>query len=167
MDLDGIMDKMAAWFEIESFRQSPENLQTILIALERRPHSFGLILKDGYHLLTLKEEAALDPEELGRSPAYCQLDVTILHQMLEKEFGIDESRAAGTEQGPLYQESCQEAVELVGKGEVLASFLMGPLDVNAVKEVAEAGEKMPQKSTYFYPKLTTGLLLNPLTEQNR
>lgn len=166
VDLDGIMDKMAAWFEIESFRQSPENLQTILIALERRPHSFGLILKDGYHLLTLKEEAALDPEELGRSPAYCQLDVTILHQMLEKEFGIDEAELRAQSK-VLYTRSCQEAVELVEKGEVLASFLMGPLDVNAVKEVAEAGEKMPQKSTYFYPKLTTGLLLNPLTEQNR
>ena len=49
-----------------------------------------MILKDGYHLLTLKEEAALILKNWA-FPAYCQLDVTILHQMLEKEFGIDEA----------------------------------------------------------------------------
>jgi uncharacterized protein (DUF1015 family) len=166
VDLEGILEKLAGWFEVQSFQPHEEALQTLLKALEDRRHSFGLILPDGYHLLTLRGEAALKPEELGHSAAYCQLDVTILHRVLAAEFGIDQAQLRAQSK-IRYTRSAQEAVEEVKAGRVQASFLMGPLDVNEVKLVAEAGEKMPQKSTYFYPKLTTGLVLNPLAEQNR
>lgn len=167
VDLSGLLEKLQPKFEIQSFAPEKEAQETIVKALEERKHAFGLILPDGYHLLTLKEEAALKPEKLGHSPAYCQLDVTILHKLiLEDELGIgkEELRAQSKVR---YTRSSQEAILAVKNGEVLASFLMGSVDVNEVKLVAEAGEKMPQKSTYFYPKLITGLVLNPLDEQNR
>ncbi len=166
VDLTGLLDRLDSKFEIESFAPDREAQSTIIQALEERKHAFGLILPDGYHLLTLKEEAALDPGKLGVSPAYAELDVTILHKLiLEDELGIgqEELRAQTKVR---YTRCTQEAVDSVLEGKVLASLLMGPLDATAVKLVAEAGEKMPQKSTYFYPKLITGLVLNPLDEQN-
>jgi uncharacterized protein (DUF1015 family) len=56
----------------------------------------------------------------------------------------------------------KEAVERVGKGGIQCAFLLNPTDVAHVKAVAETGERMPQKSTDFYPKLLAGLLMMPL-----
>jgi uncharacterized protein (DUF1015 family) len=55
-----------------------------------------------------------------------------------------------------------EAVAAVEKGEAQAAFLLNPTAMDQVRDVAEAGEVMPQKSTFFYPKLPSGLVINPL-----
>ena len=56
----------------------------------------------------------------------------------------------------------KEAVDAVRKGEAQCAFLLNPTRVTEIRDVAAAGEKMPQKSTYFYPKLITGLVMNEL-----
>ena len=61
-----------------------------------------------------------------------------------------------------YARDSAEAVRLVESGEYDAAFLMAPVPVGVVQEVAAAGESMPPKSTYFFPKVPTGLLFNPL-----
>jgi uncharacterized protein (DUF1015 family) len=55
-----------------------------------------------------------------------------------------------------------EAMEKVNSGEYSVAFLLRPTPTEQVQAVAAAGDKMPQKSTYFYPKLYTGLVLRPL-----
>ena len=65
-------------------------------------------------------------------------------------------------QGVTYTAHREEAVAAVDRGEAQAAFLLRPTPIEAVFEVARRGEVMPQKSTYFFPKLTSGLLLYPL-----
>jgi len=59
-----------------------------------------------------------------------------------------------------YTRDAGEAVQAVDEGRCRASFLMNPTGIAEVTTVAENGEKMPQKSTFFYPKLITGLVIN-------
>jgi uncharacterized protein (DUF1015 family) len=61
-----------------------------------------------------------------------------------------------------YARNAEQAVELVRSGQYDAAFLMAPTPVEQVREVAGVGESMPPKSTYFFPKVPTGLVFNPL-----
>jgi uncharacterized protein (DUF1015 family) len=63
-----------------------------------------------------------------------------------------------------YERDNTKAIELVTTGQYDAAFLMAPIPVDQVQAVAGAGESMPPKSTYFFPKVPTGLLFNSLIE---
>lgn len=123
----------------------------------------GVHINGQSYLVTLREGsahlAAMDGE---RSAAYNNLDVSILHTLImERLLGIGaEQLAAGGH--VLYTIHAADAMEKVNKGEAQIAFLLRPTLVSQVQEVAAEGDKMPQKSTYFYPKLVTGLVLRPL-----
>ena len=93
----------------------------------------------------------------GRAPL---LDVDVLHeQLLEPLLGIGpEQLRAGTQVA--YTRDAADAIEAVERGESQAAFLLNPTKVSQVLETARAGGKMPQKATYFYPKPTTGLVID-------
>lgn len=93
------------------------------------------------------------------------LGVTILHsKILENELGIDAKvLSAGTHVE--YIRERQEALDAVGKNGIQAAFILNPTSVEDVKTVAAAGERMPQKSTDFYPKLLAGLVMMKLDMQ--
>ena len=119
---------------------------------------------DRWTLLTLKDLSVLDGLLPGLSEASKSLDVTVLHTLvLEKLFGIDKENMAN-QVNLTYTRSFQEAVESVEKGESQCAFILNPTRVAEIRDVAAAGEKMPQKSTYFYPKLITGLVMNDLED---
>ena len=61
-----------------------------------------------------------------------------------------------------YSEEFRDAMTAVDNGSADCSFILNPTRVSEIRDVALAGEKMPQKSTYFYPKLTTGLVMNKI-----
>ena len=97
-----------------------------------------------------------------KSDAYRSLDVAVLHSLiLEPLFGIDKQNMA-EQKNLAYTRSAEEAVESVNRGEFQCAFLLHPTKVSQIRGVSLAGEKMPQKSTYFYPKLITGLVINEL-----
>ncbi|MDR1736785.1 MAG: DUF1015 domain-containing protein [Oscillospiraceae bacterium] len=88
------------------------------------------------------------------------LDVSLLHDhILQPLFGID---AANMAEGKnlLYTRDANEAFSAVRGGGAQCAFLISPTRVGQIREAADSGEKMPQKSTYFYPKLITGLVMN-------
>ena len=119
-----------------------------------------------FYLLTLKEtaeaKAELDALNPGKSDAYKGLDVTVLHSLiLEKLFGIDKENMAN-QINLKYTRDTEEACDCVNEEEFNCSFILNATKVHEIKDVALAGEKMPQKSTYFYPKLITGLVMNEL-----
>ena len=97
-----------------------------------------------------------------KSAATRELDVTVLHTLiLEKLFGIDAENMA-KQINLTYTKVFDEAIASVKSGVSQCAFILNPTKVTQIRDVAAAGEKMPQKSTYFYPKLITGLVLNEL-----
>ncbi len=113
--------------------------------------------------LTLKDQAIADAALSDRSEAYRHLDTGVLETLLLKgALGYSDEDISHFN-GLFYARDADEALRFVRSGEYDAAFLMRPTPVAQVREVAAAGENMPPKSTYFYPKLLTGLLFNPLS----
>jgi uncharacterized protein (DUF1015 family) len=113
-------------------------------------------------LLTLdKREEALSLLPAGASPAWRSLDVALLHYVVFGELlGIDpESRDQSL---VTYCDYAEETVQAVASGRYRLGVLLNATRVEQILAVADAGERMPHKSTYFYPKLPTGLVMNPL-----
>lgn len=122
--------------------------------------SFVFYAEGTAHLLTLADPAAMAAAVPDRSDAYRTLDVAILHSLiLEPCFGIDRENMARGE-NLRYTRDAAEAFSDVDSGAAQAAFILNPTRVRQIKDVALAGDKMPQKSTYFYPKIITGLLFN-------
>jgi uncharacterized protein (DUF1015 family) len=112
--------------------------------------------------LTLKGQAIADAALSGFSEAYRQLDTGVLEALLLKgALGLSNEDISHLKDF-WYARSTEEAVSLVQSGEYEVAFLMRPTPVSQVRDVAASGENMPPKSTFFYPKLLTGLLFNPL-----
>jgi uncharacterized protein (DUF1015 family) len=135
-------------------------------------HSFGLVDPDGAWLLTPRfdvEWSRLLPD--GHSEAWRDLDVAILDAVAIREVcGIraegESSHADATSHAPsdrlAYVSDFGGAVRAVRGGEAQAAFLLNPTRVEQVCAVAEAGDRMPPKSTYFWPKPVTGLVIHTL-----
>jgi uncharacterized protein (DUF1015 family) len=117
--------------------------------------------KTPYHLV-LKDTDALDAELDGFSEAYRRLDAAALEALiLRKALGMSTDDIAA-KRGLSYCSDTGEALRRITDGECDAGFLLRPTPVQQVRDVAAAGETMPPKSTYFFPKLLTGLVFNPL-----
>ena len=120
--------------------------------------------KDYFYLLTLKDEDAMKKALPERSDAYRGLDVSVLHTLiLDGHFGIDTDNMAN-QKNLVYTKFSTEAISSVKSGEAQCSFLLNATKVRQIKDVSLLNEKMPQKSTYFYPKLITGLVINKFQE---
>ena len=110
-------------------------------------------------LLTLRPGADLASELPGLSPAQRGLDVVLLHRLLlEKGLGITPA-AVAAERNITYERDMESAVAAVDEGRAQVCFLLNPVSVEQVMQMALAGEVLPQKSTDFYPKLLSGLTL--------
>jgi uncharacterized protein (DUF1015 family) len=121
-------------FRITPLGSSPEEALARLGEVDHEHAAFLVYRRDGAALV--------------ESPGDDRLDTVVLEQL-----GIDE---------PQYTARADEAVALVDNGEAEAAFLLRPPTIQQVRAVAEAGRTMPQKSTYFYPKLFSGLLFHEL-----
>ena len=147
-------DTLETLFEVESVPLGETGLPEIRGAITRvlglEPGSvIALKLR---HSSSLKE---MMPE--GHSEAYKRLDVSIVqHLVIGKLTALDKSSSVA------YTSNIVEAHRLVESGECQLAFLLNPISVTTIKAIADANDKMPGKSTYFYPKLPTGLVINRL-----
>jgi uncharacterized protein (DUF1015 family) len=117
--------------------------------------------KQGFRL-RLKDASAVDAALPDRSEAYRQLDAAILETLvLQGALGMSAEDVAA-KRGIAYTASAEDAIASLDDG-TDAVFLMRPTPVEQVRAVAAAGEMMPPKSTYFFPKFLTGLAFNPLS----
>jgi uncharacterized protein (DUF1015 family) len=172
-NLPGFKDALNEYFRIERIDCKKEtedkDLTTILDTMAHRTeraHVIGMRIKgeNSYYLLTLRNEADMAALLPKTSAAYQHLDVSILHHLIiDKLLGIKmETHKLG--QNIEYIKEAKEAIKRVRDGAVDIVFLLNPTKVGEIKDVALAGERMPQKATYFYPKLVTGLVMNKLDE---
>lgn len=131
-------------------------------AYAQNRHAFAYFDGTSWQILSLRDVSVMEGLLPDKSEAYRGLDVSILHTLiLERLLGIDKENMAN-QVNLTYTRSPQEAVESVEKGESNCCFLLNSTRVEEICDVATCGEKMPQKSTYFYPKLITGLAINDL-----
>jgi uncharacterized protein (DUF1015 family) len=134
------------------------------------PNGAGDAIQLGYmdsfhrqpYLLTLKDQSIADAALAGMPEPYRRLDTAVLEALILKgALGMSEDDISHLN-GLGYSKSFDDAVEAVETGRYDAGFFMRATPVEQVREVAEAGESMPPKSTYFYPKIPTGLIFNLL-----
>jgi uncharacterized protein (DUF1015 family) len=124
---------------------------------------FGYMDGDGRpQRLVLKDPAIADRALAGRPEPYRRLDTALLEELILKgALGMTEDDVA-RQAGVSYAKRVEDALAAVESGSADAAFLLRATPVDQVREVAEAGESMPPKSTFFYPKVPTGLVFNPL-----
>lgn len=164
---------LSHYFEVEDLLSPPPALsntvQTWLRTLETRRKQGTVAGVYGLHgrrlcLLRLRPDADLHSmmsrEELG---LWKDLDVVLLQRVvLSNALGIDtvEKEARHLE----YTQNGVEALSKVDSGEYQLAFFVNPAPVSSILDTADAGRRVPQKSTYFYPKTPAGLVMNPLWE---
>jgi len=145
--------------------QPPSTCCTPLDAgVASHPHIFGLYAGENiFYLLSLKNEKNLSQVmPCDKSPAWQGLDVSVLHSLIIDELlGIGGELMAKAEHITYTREE-EGALSAVNMGEYQLALFLNPTLVEEVTEIASNGEKMPQKSTFFYPKLITGLVINQL-----
>jgi uncharacterized protein (DUF1015 family) len=113
-------------------------------------------------MLTLKDQALADAALAEHAAPYRRLDTAVLEALLLKgPLGMTDASIDRMD-GLRYARDFDEARASLHDGRADAGFFMAPLPVARVQEVAAAGEHMPPKSTFFFPKVPTGLVLNPL-----
>ncbi|HEY2657824.1 MAG TPA: DUF1015 family protein [Solirubrobacteraceae bacterium] len=115
-------------------------------------------------MLTLKDQATADAALSDHAEPYRRLDTAVLEALILKgalgmtDDDIDHLTGLG------YARDFDDALRLVRDGDYDAAFFVAATPIEQVRAVAAAGESMPPKSTYFFPKVPTGLLFNPLSE---
>ncbi len=170
---EGFLEDLKKDFCLEEFPFSPGGEPQARRELSARMKSLaGESLPIGLALPGKKSYWVIHPRNisstqqcLGHLPnSLRRLDVTLLHELiLKKRMGID---IGGQGQSHLlFSHELEETLETAARKKVQAAFLMNPIPVEALKQVAAEGCKMPQKATYFYPKLLSGLLVRTLDFQ--
>jgi uncharacterized protein (DUF1015 family) len=126
------------------------------------PLELGYLDAERAMRLTLRDQAIADAALADMPPAYRRLDTGVLEALLLKgALGLtDEDISHLHDFG--YARDAEQALALIDSGEYQVAFVMRPTPVEQVREIAAAGVNMPPKSTYFSPKLLTGLVFNPL-----
>lgn len=159
IETEELLERISENFEICDITGSdPE------AALEKNKDASSFVLCEGEkkYLLVLKNKDIMKEKMPEVSEAYRGLDVTVLHTLILGDIlGIDKENMAGGK-SLTYTRVLSEALEAATSTSARFVFLLNPTKIHEIKDVSLAGEKMPQKSTYFHPKPVTGLAINDL-----
>ena len=152
---DDIIDNLKESFAIEKV----PGLNKMMSALEclADSHVFGIYLgKGNFYVLRLKDIKVSDRIIKNKPEEWKRLDVSILHLFIFQHIlGISD-----TDENIDFLKSPVETAKAVDDGRFKAAFFLNPTKVSQVKRIARLGERMPRKSTYFYPKPLSGLVIN-------
>jgi uncharacterized protein (DUF1015 family) len=164
------LKRLSEYFEVVSLPSSGgadpnygDSLQKTLDEVPAQETAF-ILLGFGRKAWRLQLRPGVREKVLARQmhPALAQLDVAVLNYLIfEKILGLD-ARAQDDQETCKYTSKISDAVTALGQGEASLGFLLNPTRIEQVQEVASSGLIMPRKSTYFYPKVMTGLLFNPI-----
>ena len=156
-----ILAKAAEFFEVEQL----ENRESLEKKLENNGGQIGVmgfISKDGYYLLSLKSPEAMVDVAPDRAQAWRDLDVSVLHKLLlGKVMQIDEKKIDNLENIKYLREPDIGYAEVEEK-DTSFLFILNATRIDQVTDCTDDGEKMPQKSTDFYPKIVTGFAMLPV-----
>jgi uncharacterized protein (DUF1015 family) len=118
-------------------------------------------------VITLRDEADFSRAELPKNETLRALDVTVLHSVVFQHLLGLSLRAQENQENLTYVRDAGEAVNRILSGEHQLGFLLNPTPMWQVEAVGDAGEKMPQKSTSFHPRLQSGLVMREVDPTQR
>jgi hypothetical protein len=162
--VDGLMTKLDLFFKVDALPLDEDRVWSQVDELLKESGKIRLVLfglKPGQLLvLTLRDLAAAGQMmPYFHSEAYKKLDVSVVdHVILEELLAMSSDEVSRID----YNYDRQDAVRRVAAGEYQLDFILKPVSAAIIKDIADAGDRMPRKSTYFYPKLPSGLLINRL-----
>jgi len=168
---EAFLDQLRSDFSVETleFKTGEEKavrdrLLQQLAARSEEERVLGMAIKGlkKYFILALKDDKVIDQAEPGIAPSLKALDVNLLHiPILKKGLNIGAQDLAASKK-VIYFKDPGEAAAAVQSGDGQIAFFLNPTRTYQVRDVSLAGETMPSKSTFFYPKLLSGLVINPL-----
>jgi uncharacterized protein (DUF1015 family) len=144
-----IKDTLREYFDIEKVGSGKEALSAVLDSVGKTPHSFGMFLTNSDTFYSIRRNSR--SIEIDMSECLKRLDVSVLHRFVFEKLLRTEHFE--------YEMDPVVAIERAKQGSFEAVFFLKPTEVSEVREVALAGERMPPKSTYFFPKLLTGMVM--------
>jgi len=165
--MDGLYSQLEVYFKIDKIAlkdkavwqkvdarltgMAPENLNTSLAV-------YGLD-KENVLILTVKDQKAADKlMPAGHGELYRRLDVSLVdHIILEKMVGYVKDREDVV---LVYDHDRQACINKVKSGEFQMTFILNPVNPRIIRGIADAADRMPRKSTYFYPKSPAGLVVH-------
>lgn len=164
-----LKDLLGQYFEISEFdwndTSDPTAIENVQEKILSGIHALGAFIPqlNKAFVFSLKSEDILDSEITDeRSKEWKCLDVAILHSLIIDKLEALSSEPFSLENNVSYIRNLEQGIEKTVKGEFQMIFLLKPVSLFQVREVVENGELMPQKSTDFFPKLKSGLVMNPL-----
>lgn len=137
------------FFRIDKVR-SKDDLLILLAKAGRNEHAFGLYTRSGIFLLRLKNKLLINEYVKEGSKEYKELDATILKSFVFDQVGIKSSDI-------MYTKDLNDVTQKVDESQAEAGFVMNAVKISQLKAIALNGERMPPKTTYFYPKVLSGL----------
>ncbi|VAX36926.1 hypothetical protein MNBD_UNCLBAC01-1827 [hydrothermal vent metagenome] len=143
------LEFLEEFFRIDKVKNK-DDLLVLLAKAGRNEHAFGLYTSEGIKLLRLKNKLLIEENIKEGSIDYKSLDATIL-----KHFVFD--RVGVISDDIIYTKDLDEVTGMVDEGDADAGFVMNAVKISQLKAIALNGEKMPPKTTYFYPKVLSGL----------
>jgi uncharacterized protein (DUF1015 family) len=167
----GLKDILSSSFDISEVDWPDPSNNEVLDRVQEQvlnsTHTFAAFvpeLKKAF-IFRLKSEDILDREITeARSKQWKYLDVAILHSLIIDKLEALASGPFSQEDNVSYIRNLEEGIQQVVQGDFQMIFLLKPVSLHQIREVVEKGELMPHKSTDFFPKLKSGLVMNPLDE---
>ena len=163
-DRESFLQKVGEYFDIAPWF-GPLNgaeVKSRLKELGKKQITFCAYMgKDHTYILTVKDPRNVLPLLDSNEPKDMQvLDVTQLHAILFRHILKIDTREKDQQQYVSYKVNSEEGMAMVDKGEYNVAFFMNPTLIDQVRNLAEKGIRLPQKATFFYPKLLSGLVIN-------
>ena len=174
LDEAKVLGRLKEYFEIVSlpsadeFGEAYEDFLQQTLAEAPPGEAAFILLGFGRKAWLLKMRPGVREKTLARQmhPALAQLDVAVLNFLIfEKILGLD-AKALDDQETFKYSSKISEVVTAVNHREARLAFILNSTRIEQVQEVATAGLTMPRKSTYFYPKVMTGLIINPINPED-
>jgi uncharacterized protein (DUF1015 family) len=148
------LDFLEEYFRIDRVKNK-EDLLILLARAGQNEHAFGLYDREGIRLLRLKNKSLIDDLVQGGSSEYRNLDASILKSLVFDRIGV-------ASEDILYTKDMDVSTAMVDERQADAAFIMNPVKIKQLRAIALTGERMPPKTTYFYPKVLSGLTIHKM-----
>ncbi|MDD2556283.1 MAG: DUF1015 domain-containing protein [Syntrophaceticus sp.] len=163
LDLIGFRNKLEEYFYVEKIDSQEKDLSSLLKKQQDAGKTAFIMgtREPALYLVVLRDNSHVQDSSPGKSLAWCSLDASVLQTLIfQKILDMSPEKIADQEHITYTREDAAALNALNHNAQLV--FLLNPTKISEIIKVASAGDKMPQKSTYFYPKLLTGLVFNDL-----